>query len=36
MLGKAIAAFLLLILGGTLLYIFFTNVVVPLRRPPKP
>lgn len=36
MVEKAIAAFLLLVLGGTLLYVFFTNVVTPLRRPPNP
>lgn len=36
MVEKVIAAFLLLVLGGTLLYVFFTNVVTPLRRPPNP
>gem|GEM_PF-1439921 len=36
MVEKGIAVFLLIVLGGTLVYIFFTNVVTPLRRPPNP
>lgn len=32
---KILAWILLLILGGTLLYVFYTNVITPLRKPPS-
>jgi hypothetical protein len=32
---KALAFFLLLLLGGTLLYAVITRIIVPLRKPPK-
>lgn len=32
---KIVAWFLLIILGGTLLYVFYTNVIIPLRKPPS-
>jgi hypothetical protein len=32
---KLLALFLLLLLGGTLLYAVITRVIVPLRKPPK-
>jgi hypothetical protein len=32
---KALAFFLLLLLGGTLLYAVITRIIVPIRKPPK-
>ncbi|AFV10704.1 hypothetical protein Tph_c04610 [Thermacetogenium phaeum DSM 12270] len=32
---KVLAWFLLIILGGTLLYVLYTNVFNPLRKPPS-
>ncbi len=35
MVEKILAVLLLILLGGTLLYIFYTNVIIPLRKPPS-
>jgi len=32
---KVLAFFLLLLLGGTLLYAVITRIIVPIRKPPK-
>jgi len=35
MVEKILAFLLLILIGGTLLYIFYTNVIIPLRKPPS-
>jgi hypothetical protein len=32
---KLLAVLLLFLLGGTLGYIFYTNIIIPLRKPPS-